>query len=300
MDIRKLDLNLLVTLEALLAERNVTKAAERLGLSQPAVSAQLSRLRDLFGDQLLVPAQRGMTPTAHALELEHALGPALDGVRKVVTHGLTFDPESEKLTVSIMAPDAVQYSVLMPFALQLRSRAPGIRLAFRGYDLPSLEKQAESGAIDLAVTRPELAPQTFRSRRLQEGSFVLIARRNHPVVRRSVTLDQFLALEHIIVEPGSATFGGPLDRSLETLGHHRNVVLSVANFLVVAELVARSDMIAIVPRDIVVDRADRLQLLEPPIEMEGFSTVLVWHERNHAHAGHRWVREALAATVSRR
>lgn len=299
MNTRKLDLNLLVTLEALLAERNVTKAAERLGLSQPAVSAQLARLRDVFGDQLLVPAQRGMTPTAEAIALEGALRQALMGVRNVITHGASFDPMTSYLTVSIAAADGTQYSVLMPFAIELRDRAPGIRLAFRNYNSATIERQTEKGEIDLGVTIPVYAPAGLRSRSLQEGRFVLIARRNHPVVRRSISLDQFVSLDHVIAEPGSVTFSGPTDHSLEQLGLQRRVVLSVSSFLVAADIVARSDLIAIVPQGIVWDRADRLQILEPPFEIPGFSIAIVWHQRNHAHAGHRWVRDALIESVAR-
>ena len=299
MDTRKLDLNLLVTLEALLGERNVTRAADRLGLSQPAVSGQLARLRDIFDDQLLVPAQRGMTPTARALELEGALHLALEGVRGVVTNRGTFDPATAELTVSVAANDATQYSVLMPFAVGLRSRAPGIRLAFREFNAESLEKKTETGEIDFAITLPVLAPAALQSRKLQQGSFVLIARRNHPIVRRSITLEQFLALEHVITEPGVVSFSGLADEALAAIGHHRKVVMSVSSFLVVADIVARSDLIAIVPQSIVYDRADRLQIMQPPVDVPGFSTVIVWHQRNHTHAGHRWVRNALIESVER-
>ncbi|MGE0627267.1 MAG: LysR family transcriptional regulator [Hyphomicrobiaceae bacterium] len=299
MDTRKLDLNLLVTLEALLIERNVTKAAERLGLSQPAVSGQLARLRDVFGDQLLVPAQRGMTPTAQAVALVSPLRHALDGVRNVVSHGDVFDPATAELTVSIATADAIQYSVLMPFAIELRSRAPGIRLALRNFDPITFEQQAEAGAIDFAITRSDAVSDTMRARSLLEFSWVLIARRNHPVVRRSISLEQFLALDHVIPEPGSVTFAGPTDVALESMGRRRNVVLSVSNLLVVADIVARSDLIAIVPGGMVLDRADRLQILEPPFDIPKFSLAIVWHQRNHTHAGHRWVRDALVESVAR-
>src|SRR5262245_45027701 len=125
MDIRKLDLNLLVALEALLTERNVTKAAQRLSLSQPALSAQLNRLRDVFADPLLLPAQRGMIPTQHALDLETPLHEALEHVRRVVGERQTFDPTQARLTFSVAASDYIQYAVLTPLTLALRREAPG-------------------------------------------------------------------------------------------------------------------------------------------------------------------------------
>jgi len=151
MDSKRIDLNLLLTLDALLSERNVTRAAARLSLSQPAVSARLNRLRDLFADPLLVPAQRGMIPTSRALELWDSLHEALEGVRAVVAEKARFDPTSEELVVSIAASDYVQYAVLMPLALALKHEAPGIRLAWRLLDGRLLAGQAERGDVDLAI-----------------------------------------------------------------------------------------------------------------------------------------------------
>jgi len=300
MNTRKIDLNLLVTLEALLAERNVTKAAERLGLSQPAVSTQLSRLRDVFGDELLAPARRGMTPTARALELEDALSRALNGVRHVLTHGEAFDPATAEMTVSIAAVDTVQSSILAPFAISIRSRAPSIRFAFRNFSSASLEQQMEEGTIDIGITASTFAPNGLRSRKLEDSRFALIARRNHPTVHQGLGLEQFLALEHVITEPNAVNFAGFTDKALETLGHKRKIVLSVSSFLAAADIVARSDLIAIVPHWVAVDHADALQVLTPPIDVPGYPILMLWHERNHAHAGHRWLRDALLASVKSR
>jgi DNA-binding transcriptional LysR family regulator len=296
-NIRKLDLNLLVTLEALLAERNVTRAAARLGLSQPAVSTQLARLRDVLGDPLLLPAQRGMIPTARALELERPLRAALDEVREVMTHGASFDPASADMTLSIAASDYGQYAVLMGFALDLCRRAPGIRLALRALDGRLLAKQMEAGEVDLGIITTTTAPTALRARHLLTERYVAIVRRDHPTVRRTMTLDAFLALEHVVVSPRGSGFRGPTDDALEALGLRRKVVLSVGSFLVVPEIVARSDLAALVPERIVRHRADALRLLEPPIEVAGYSMSLVWHERSHQHPGHRWARDALVQAV---
>lgn len=297
MNTKRVDLNLLATLEALLAERNVTRAAARLGLSQPAVSTQLARLRDMFGDPLLIPAQRGMIPTARALELEEPLRAALDEARDLVTRGATFEPARADMTVSIAASDYVQYAVLMDFAFGLCRRAPGIRVALRALDGRLLGKQMEAGEVDLGIITSTTAPPALRSRHLFDEHYVCIARRGHPLVRRKITLDIFLAMEHVVVSPRGSGFRGPTDDALEALGRARKVVLSVGSFLVVPEIILRSDLVALVPERIVRDRAEQLHILEPPIAVEGFSMSLVWHERTHQHPGHRWVRDALVNAV---
>ncbi|WP_437297833.1 LysR family transcriptional regulator [Sorangium sp. So ce426] len=295
MDSSRLDLNLLVALDALLAERNVTRAAKRLNLSQPALSAQLQRLRELLGDPLLVPAQRGMTPTRRALELQAPLHEALEGVRAVVAAGAGFDPATSELTVAIAASDYVQYALLMPLAFQLRREAPGVRLAWRALDVAQLAGQVERGEVDLAVLTPELAPEHLRSRKVLDERFVVIVRRNHPLVSRTISLDQLCALDHVVVSPRGGGFTGATDAALAALGRERRVVMSVPSFLMVPELVARSDMAALVPERLARDRADRLELLPPPVPVPGFAIVMAWHHRTAMHPALTWLRDRVRA-----
>lgn len=158
-------------------------------------------------------------------------------------------------------------------------------------------RQLEAGELDIGILTPQLAPPGLRSRKLMSNGYKLIVRRNHPIVRGACTLDQFVALEHVICEPRAATFSGATDDALAALGKQRKVVLSVASFLIVAEIVARSDLIAIVPEGVVRDRADRLQILPPPLEVARFDLLILWHERTQAHAGHKWVRDELGRAV---
>jgi len=291
MNTKKIDLNLLVALDALLAERNVTRAARRLGLSQPALSAQLARLRDLFGDALFLPAQRGVTPTARAIELEAPVRQALDQVHNVLARGRGFDPATADLTVAIACSDYVQLAVIAPLVLDLRASAPKLRIAIRQLDGALLGPQIEAGMVDRAVMTPSTAPPALRTRRLFHERYVTIARRRHPGVKGKLTLDDFVTLEHVVVSPRGGGFGGPVDTALGRLGRKRRIAVSAASFLFVPELVARSDLIATVPERLVQGRAERLQVLEPPLPVEGFAIGLVWHERTHQHPAHRWVRE---------
>lgn len=290
---KRLDLNLLVTLETLLVEQNVTRAAERLHLSQPAVSAQLNRLRELFDDPLLVPAQRGMTPSAKALELLEPLRHALDQVRVVLAGHRHFDPTKARLTVAIACTDYLQTTVVQPLAVALRERAPGVRLAVRHLDPPQLAAQMSKGEVDLALMTPEHAPASLRSRHLFDERYVLIGRRRHPGLRQGLSVAQFAQLEQVVVSLRGGGFTTPVDDGLAALGYRRTVVLSAASFLSVPEIVAHSDFVALVPERLVRGRGAALKVVECPFPVPGFAVSLLWHERTHGHAGQRWLRELI-------
>ncbi|WP_431258823.1 LysR family transcriptional regulator [Roseateles chitinivorans] len=303
MDTSRIDLNLLVTLEALLNERNVTRAAARLSLSQPAVSAQLARLRDVFDDPLLLPAQRGMTPTAKALSLLEPLRLALDQVRNVASSHLNFDPATADLTVTIAASDYLQTSVLQPLVLRLRREAPGIRIAVRHMDPAQHAAQMARGDVDLGLMQPIEAAPSLRMRALFHERYVLIARRGHPALAGKpggqaigkLSAKAFARLEQVIVSLAGGAFSTPVDQALAGLGLKRQVVLSAASFLFVPDIVSRSDLVALVPERLVKGRAAGLQVLTPPLPIEGFDIAMVWHERNQGHAAQRWLREQVLA-----
>lgn len=298
MNTKRLNLNLLVTFETLLVEQNVTKAAARLHLSQPAVSSQLNQLRDLFDDPLLIPVQRGMAPTAKALELLGPLRQGLDQVRAALAAHRNFDPAKAKLMVAIACTDYLQAVVVKPLVLELRKKAPGVCVAVRNLDLSQLAAQMERGEVDLALMTPQVAPPTLRARHLFEERYVLIGRRNHPRLRASITLEEFAGLEHVIVSLRGGDFATPVDEALASHGLRRNVVLSAASFLFVSDIVSQSDFVGLVPERLVRDRLERLKVVEPPLPVQGFAVGMVWHERGHGHSGQRWVREALAVLMS--
>jgi DNA-binding transcriptional LysR family regulator len=298
MDTTRLDLNLLVTLETLLVERNVTKAAARLNLSQPAVSAQLNRLRYEFDDPLLIPAQRGMTPTVKAMELLEPLRQALDQVRATVASHRNFDPAKAKLTFAIACTDYLQAAVVMPLVVGLRTRAPGIRVAIRNLDVPQLEAQMARGDVDLALMTPQAAPPSLRTRHLFDERYVLVGRRKHPRLRDGITVAEFAELEQVIVSLDGGGFVTPVDSALAALGHKRNTVLSAASFLFVPEIMSHSDFVALVPERLVRGRADKLKVIDCPFPVEGFAVGMVWHERGHGHSGQRWIREAIVSLIA--
>lgn len=300
MDTRRLDLNLLVTLEALLVEQNVTRAAARLHLSQPAVSAQLSRLRYLFNDPLLIPAQRGMTPTVKALELLVPLRQALDQVRATVTTHLNFEPATAKLTVSIACTDYVQAALIKYLVVAMRPEAPGLRIALRILDVPQLELQMTRGEVDLAVINMHGVPPGLHSRHLFDERYVLIGRRGHPGLHTDLTLEEFVQLEHVVVSLRGGGFSTSVDNALAERGLRRNVVLSASSFLPVPDLVAQSNCVALVPSRLVEGHGEKLLCVVPPLPVEGFAIGMFWHERSDGHAGFRWVREFITQIVESR
>jgi DNA-binding transcriptional LysR family regulator len=296
MDINHLDLNLIVTLDVLLAERNVSRAARRLQLSQPALSARLNRLREIFADPLLLPAQRGMLATPRALELQAPVHEALEALQRAIADARPASKGALSATIGIAASDYVQFSLLIPLIEGLSAQAPGLRFAWRNLD-PRLLSQLERGEVDLALMTPETAPQPLRMTTLYHERYVAIVRREHPAVPGSLDLDRFCALDHILVSPQGGGFQGAADVVLEALGRRRRVVLSAPAFLVVPEMVARSDMIALVPERIARLHADRLQILDPPLAIPGFDIALVWHDRTTAHPMQRWLREQITNLV---
>ncbi|MFK3659058.1 LysR family transcriptional regulator [Scandinavium sp. NPDC088450] len=291
MDTRRIDLNLLLTLEALLAEKNVTKAAARLHLSQPAVSAQLNRLREMFDDPLLIPARRGMTPTEKALELLVPLREALDKLRLTLNSHNDFHPDRAKLTLTIACTDYIQATTVIPLVLMLRKKAPGVRIAVRHLDMAQLDQQLASGDADFVFASHDAFHTQLRTHHLFDEDYVLIGRAGHPALNAKLSMEEFIKLEHVIVSPSGGSFTTPIDEALATFGFKRNVVMSAASFLFIPEIVLKSDMVSLIPRRLSQVIQSELTIINLPWLAEKFDVCIIWHERSHSHPGHHWVRE---------
>jgi DNA-binding transcriptional LysR family regulator len=291
-----LDLNLLVTLDALLAENNVTRTAERLHLSQPTVSVQLAKLRQAFADPLLLPGPRGMRPTARADELREPLREALRALEKAVLSTRPFDPALASQTWRVAAFDYGEFTILLPALAELRRQAPATRLAVTQTAPSLIARQLEQGELDLAFLTGAEAPPALRRRLLFTESYVLAGRAGHPQLRRRPTLAQFCRLEHVIVSPDGSGFHGATDTALAEVGMARRVVLSVPHFLLLSAVLEHSDLVAMVPSRLVRANA-ALQVVEPPIEVPGFEMLMTWHERLHRDPAHQWLRAHIASLV---
>lgn len=293
---RRLDLNLLVTLDALLIEHSVTRAAERLHLSQPTVSVQLARLREFFGDPLLLPGSRGMRPTSRADELREPLQQALAALEQAVAPSRPFDPAQASQTWRIAAFDYSEFTILLPALAKLRMAAPAARLAVVQSAPSQVARKAEQGDIDLAFLIGSEAPSDLRRKPMFTERYVLAGRAGHPRLRRRPSLAQFCKLDHVIVSPDGGGFHGVTDTALAERGMTRRVALSVPHFLFLGAVLASTDLVAMVPSRLVRGNA-ALQVVEPPIEIPGFEMLMLWHERVHRAPAHQWLREHIASSI---
>ena len=295
-NLRRLDLNLLVTLDVLLTEHNVTRAAERLNFSQPSVSVHLAKLRDIFGDPLLLPGPRGMRPTARAEALREPLRQALEALEQAVAPASPFEPARATHTWRVAATDYGESTIVLPALNSLRATAPGTRLAVLELVPTRIEKQAEQGEIDLAFHTTDGAPLGLRRRTLFTERYVLVGRAGHPRLKRKPTLAQFCALDHVIVSPDGGGFFGVTDDVLKAAGASRRVALSVPHFLFVMTAVASTDLVAMLPERLV-RGTSALQVVEPPVEVPGYEMSMLWHERVHRDPAHQWLRDVIAQAV---
>lgn len=294
-DIRALDLNLLKALDALLDEGSVTRAAQRLSLTQPAVSGMLTRLRDYFGDPLFVRTSHGMVPTLRASELSVPVKQILTDIA-ILLKPMQFDPMTAELTYTLVATDYALKAVVVPLIAALKQHAPRIRIAVRSVDSERMYQQLSRGEVDLALVTPQTTPDDLHGRALYQEEYVCVARCHHPLAAASeMTLEQFCEQEHILVST-EGRFMGVTDEALAELSLTRRVGVSVNSFLVIPDILRSTDMIAVVPGRMVPVDSD-LAIIPLPLNVPGFTKSMAWHERTHRDPAHQWIR-ALCVEIS--
>lgn len=296
-DLRTLDLNLLKTLDALLDERSVTRAAARLSLTQPAVSGMLNRLRDYFDDPLFIRAPHGIVPTLRADALASPIKRILADI-DVLLQPVEFDPQTANMTFSLAATDYALRAVIVPFIAALKVQAPMIRVRVVPVEPDRLVSQLEQGKIDIALMTPHTTPAELHSRALYDERFVCMMRADHPDAGQPLTLDRFCALEHVLVSWEGESFHGVTDDALAAINRSRRVGLSVSSFLVLPEVLAISDMIAVVPARMAENRSGMF-FCDAPVDVPGFTKSMAWHARSHRHPAQSWLRGLLLETSQR-
>jgi DNA-binding transcriptional LysR family regulator len=245
MNLRSVDLNLLVALEALLSERHVTKASERVGLSQPAMSNALGRLRGMFADELLVRTSTGMKPTPRAMELVDPLRHLLRQVERVLESDSSFDPETTERTFTIRMSDILACLILPRLMAQKPSQA---RIGFNVLHLPPANTvdALERDELDIAISMGLDHSNSIRHEKLLTDRMVCIMRKAHPASRKKFSFESFIAQQHMKVSmsPTDVRF---VDDVLAELGHQRKIVLNVPHWLVVPHVLKQTDLLAVMP-----------------------------------------------------
>ena len=296
MDLHGIDLNLLVAFDAIMAERSVTKAGHRIGRTQPAMSAALSRLRGLFDDQLFVRGQDGLQPTPRAIELAEPLGRSLEEIGRTLGFAQEFDPALSRITLNIALQEHAAFKLLPNLVKRLHAQAPATKLAIRSYtardDAIAL---LDAGEADVAVgVPPSSAPGRIFTTMLFEEEYVCVVRKNHPAAGRSLQLETFLSLEHLLVSPEGDRFGHT-DTALAQRGLRRSLAVTLTQMYAAPALVAGSDLISTLMRGVVEVSGfeDRLEILKPPLQLDPCPYVMSWHRRNDAHPAQKWLRACI-------
>ncbi|WP_298493884.1 LysR family transcriptional regulator [uncultured Maritimibacter sp.] len=296
------DLNLLRSLSILIEEGNVTRAAARLGISQPALSAQLVRLRDLFGDPLLVPSEtgRGMLPTPRALELRLPLEGVLSDVEALLARAPAFDPRRADRRFTIAASDNGTTVLGLELLADLaRQGIEGIKLAFVPLNARSLRADVEAGEIDLVIAHLDDVPAGLRTRAVLDDRQHLVQRRDHPRGTGPVTLADYCRWRHVLVTT-EGRMRTAVDDHIEAQGYRRDIALTVPQYILAVLAVAQSDMFALVPARLAERFTDRVDGFDIPFRPSGFSLQLAWHSRNQTDGGHQWLRDRIVEIAARR
>jgi DNA-binding transcriptional LysR family regulator len=292
----ELDLHHLRILHVLLAERSLTKAANSLDLTQPAISKTLARLRTYFGDPLFVRVGMKMEPTPKAMELAEPVKGILDRMRDLKSGHESFDPATSERTFSLFMIDAAVVEMLPPLLNRLRDVAPGVRVQAVRTEVQNLELWLESGLVDFAIGSFPSLQQGVRRHPLWTESFASVVRSDHPRRESLSSLGAFLTENHALVSGvGTGHEYLSAERLLEDAIPPRNIVCRLPMFSAAAHIARHSDCVATLPRTVAETIAHDLGLFlfDCPIALPKMEIAHYWHERYHRDAGNRWLREVI-------
>jgi DNA-binding transcriptional LysR family regulator len=305
MQLDKVDLNLLIYLDVLLREKNVTRAAEQLGITQPALSNSLRRLRDMFNDPLLVRSSEGMTPTERALEIQPRVQEILAELQKVLEPRQEFRPFTSQRVFRIMASDYAEATLFPALVKALRSEAPRVVLdVLTPSDVSP--RDLEQGKVDMAINRFNELPQAFHQVTLWRDGFSCVLNRDNPAAER-FNLKGYLDAQHVWVSKTGMGVGvgvtseksvaqGWVDQALERIGKRRRVAVFTRHYFLPALMVQNNDLIATLPTRMARLQSEtypRLLMREPPFHIPEFELKMAWSPLLHHNPAHRWLRQLI-------
>ena len=294
MELHELDLNLLVAFDRLLVERRVSKVAEHLGISQPAVSNSLAKLRKLFGDELFLRTPRGMEPTPYAAQLAESVSHALALIHSGVNQRTSFEPSTATRSFTIGMTDIGEAYFLPSLIERLHRDAPGVTLSTVRNTAVNLRDELESGKVDLAIGLLPALKAGFFQRRLFKQGYVCLMRRGHPLDKRKISLPEFSAAEHLVVV-SAGTGHGKVDELLQRGGIERSVRLTVPHYMSVGHILRRSDLIATVPERLAESLVEPFGLAKVPhpTRLPEVAINVFWHAKYLRSPANRWLRDVV-------
>ncbi|MFB4392080.1 MULTISPECIES: LysR family transcriptional regulator [unclassified Pseudomonas] len=303
MNIANKDINLLLVFHMLYQERNATLAAERMALSQPALSHKLNKLRHQFGDPLFVRAPRGLTPTPRAHELAPEVQRLVEELQAFFERCDGQDFLTRPARLHLYSTDYLEQTLLPELLPILRTQAPNLTLITHNTRGQLPREALEKGTCDLAIAGfyTDL-PETFHQQRLLSEDFVVLASRGNPRLSAGLDLTSFVACEHLLTTL-TGDLDGLVDRALRSLGHSRRVAAGLSSFLAPTRLIRGTDLLLTCLRSVAeeaVDRDDDLRLYPLPLTLPRIEVMQIWHERTHVDPLRRWFRKQLWDVAARR
>lgn len=297
MDFHGVDLNLLVAFDALMNERNVTRAAVQVGVSQPAMSAALSRLRTLLGDPLFQRSADGLLPTARARDLAATVAQALRQIEAAMINRMAFEPNTAAVTFRLGLQDYPTVVLLPTLLVALQQAMPDVSVNVVAYnDRDAAVDLLDAGLIDAAIgVAPANTDSRILARQLLRDEFVTIVSSDHLAARRAMDMTTWLGLQHVLVSP-EGQLHGLVDQALAQQGLKRKLALTLPQLFAVPDVVARTGMTATILKRVALhaEASHRLMLFPPPVTLPEIVFHLIWHRRSDTHPAQVWFRELIA------
>ncbi|KLN53006.1 nodulation protein D 2 [Variovorax paradoxus] len=297
MKLQDLDLHLLRAFDALLREKHVTRAAERLGMSQSSMSVSLAKLRDLFGDELLMRSGSGWMPTELALVLWPRVQDAIGALERVL-ESPSFDAATATTTFRLIVIDYIDLLMMPAVMRRIRQEAPGVKLHVLQTNPHHFGEMMAAGELDLALTYFPGAPDYLKGRKLFSDRFLGLCASSHPVLSQTLDVGSFCALPHVTIELDAAQiYNVQIDAALEPHGLRRRVQMIKPSFLALPFVLETSDMVASVPARLArrMTRMATVSLFDIPLELPLFDVRMLWHPRTDHSPAHEWLRDLMLA-----
>ena len=297
MNLKETDLNLFIAFDVIYTEKNLTKAGQVLGITQPAVSNALSRLRELFGDDLFIRTSKGMIPTPVANQIIKDVRSALSLIQNTISETEKFDPSIAEMTFKISIGDSSEYRLLPLLIKELAEIAPKIKVETYLTPRKDAPRELASGTIDFSIDPPVHSDPHLRHEKIYEEDYVMIVRKDHPILNlKEITIEDYLKLSHIHIS-NRKTGLGHVDMALYRLGLSRDISLRAQHFLVAPYIVEQSDLAITTTKGFAVDRD--LAWRELPFEIEPLILHLYWHEAKDSDPSTKWMKDLMLKTYGK-